>query len=257
MAVVGDITSTASIAVDAAGNLYAANEDHAGDGGGVVVYGPDGTKRVLATDTKARALAVDGAGNVYFTSARATLGVISPIFGVTILAGRTDDPGDEDGVGQAARFRSPGALALDPAGNVYVADGTKIRRVTPQGAVTTIADISNVQGAQPGFALRPSSGCHQGTCLAGRGALRNRCQRGGQDHFLNRLTAAIRTLKPPAEYGCLRPQADAAPVQHSFMYRRSHCLHVPSPVAMHATHLESTRRLCAPFHQQAPSFLQE
>jgi hypothetical protein len=37
----------------------------------------------------------------------------------------------------------------------YGPDGAKIRRVTPQGAVTTIADISNVQGAQPGFALSP------------------------------------------------------------------------------------------------------
>jgi sugar lactone lactonase YvrE len=150
------VTSTASIAVDAAGNLYAANESLNNPGSlGVLAYAPDGTKRVLATDTRSVALAVDGAGNVYFTSYRATVGVISPTAGVTILAGRPDDRGDDDGAGQAARFRYPGALALDPAGNVYVADGTKIRRVTPQGAVTTIADVSNVQGAQPGFALDP------------------------------------------------------------------------------------------------------
>jgi NHL repeat-containing protein len=150
------VFSTASIAVDAAGNLYASDEFSFSPGiGGVVVYGPDGTKRVLATGAGARALAVDGAGNVYFTSDHATIGVISPVSGVAVLAGRPDDPGDEDGAGQAARFRSPGALALDPAGDLYVADGKKIRKITPQGAVTTVADISNVQGAQPGFALRP------------------------------------------------------------------------------------------------------
>jgi hypothetical protein len=45
------------------------------------------------------------------------------------------------GIGSAARFRSPAAVAVDGAGNVYVADlnNCAIRKITSGGAVTTLA----------------------------------------------------------------------------------------------------------------------
>jgi sugar lactone lactonase YvrE len=44
------------------------------------------------------------------------------------------------GEGPAARFRSPGAIAVDAADNIYVADGANslIRRVTPDGITSTV-----------------------------------------------------------------------------------------------------------------------
>lgn len=58
---------------------------------------------------------------------------------VTTLAGGSE--GFADGVGAAAAFNTPSALAIDVSGNLYVADtgNNRIRKVTPQGEVSTVA----------------------------------------------------------------------------------------------------------------------
>jgi hypothetical protein len=60
--------------------------------------------------------------------------------------------GYQDGPGPAARFRSPGDLALDGAGNVIVVDGGNhcIRQVDPGGNVFTIAGVcQDFPGGKP------------------------------------------------------------------------------------------------------------
>lgn len=56
---------------------------------------------------------------------------------VTTLAGST--LGYLDGQGKQAQFMGPSDLARDPQGNLLVADFNRIRKVSPDGTVTTLA----------------------------------------------------------------------------------------------------------------------
>jgi sugar lactone lactonase YvrE len=72
--------------------------------------------------------------------------------GVDLLAGALGGPGSLDGTGGAARFSLPFALAVDGAGNVYVADSVNntIRKITPAGVVNTLAGMAGMPGAVDG-----------------------------------------------------------------------------------------------------------
>ncbi|MGI4743353.1 MAG: hypothetical protein ACRYG7_50015 [Janthinobacterium lividum] len=57
---------------------------------------------------------------------------------VSTLAGHPLPPTYADGPGSQASFRQLGALAIDRHGNVYVADQSTIRRISPAGVVSTL-----------------------------------------------------------------------------------------------------------------------
>lgn len=71
---------------------------------------------------------------------------IAPDGSLTIvIAGSTiSAAGNNDGVGTAARFSKPGGIFVDAEGNVFVADtgNNRIRKITPNGTVSTIAGSS-------------------------------------------------------------------------------------------------------------------
>ncbi|HKI68289.1 MAG TPA: hypothetical protein VKA67_01780, partial [Verrucomicrobiae bacterium] len=98
-------------------------------------------------------VAVDNVGNVYVadrdnhTIRKVTAGGV-----VTTLAGLAGSYGSVDGTGSAARFHFPSDVAVDSAGNVYVADNNNetIRRVTPGGVVTTLAGLAEHTGSADG-----------------------------------------------------------------------------------------------------------
>ncbi len=72
--------------------------------------------------------------------------------GFQLLAGGRE--GFADGMGAHAAFNTPSGIALDRHGNLYVADtgNHAIRKVTPQGQVTTLAG-----NGSPGFADGPAA----------------------------------------------------------------------------------------------------
>ena len=98
-------------------------------------------------------VAVDSEGNVYAAdTTNHTIRKITPAGVVSTLAGLAGDIGSADGVGSAARFRGPAGVAVDTAGNVYVADGTNytIRKITPAGMVSTLAGLAGSIGSANG-----------------------------------------------------------------------------------------------------------
>ena len=100
-------------------------------------------------------IAIDAARNLYVSDTlNNTIRKISPSKVVSTLAGTAGLFGSSDGSGSSARFNFPLGLAVDSAGNVFVADAKNsvIRRITPAGAVTTYAGAASQFGSADGSA---------------------------------------------------------------------------------------------------------
>jgi hypothetical protein len=109
-------------------------------------------------------VAVDAAGNVFVADTyNHTIRKVTPAGVVTTLAGSAGNPGSADGTGGAARFNNPTGVAVDSAGNVFVAEwgNSTIRKVTAAGVVTTLAGSAGVSGTNDGTgsAARFNSPC--------------------------------------------------------------------------------------------------
>ena len=149
-----------SVRTDAAGNIYV------GDGtntvrkitpAGVVttiagianVTGSQDGTATSATFNGIGGVAVDSSGVIYVAdSGNYTIRKIIPGGGVSTLAGSAGLQGSVDGTGSGARFYDPENLAVDGAGNIWIADGqgNTVREVTPAGVVTTFAGVARTAG---------------------------------------------------------------------------------------------------------------
>ena len=141
------------VAVDGAGNVYVAD-----DGPGAIrKMTPAGVVTTLAKlvgpPWRLTGVAVDTGGNVYVADAwNHMIFKVTAAGMVTTLAGSAGSKGSADGTGSAAQFDHPCGVAVDGAGNVYVADGENhtIRKVTANGTVTTLAGLAGSSGSTDG-----------------------------------------------------------------------------------------------------------
>jgi serine/threonine-protein kinase len=87
---------------------------------------------------------------------------------ITLAGG---DTGYADGPPAEAQFNEPNAVAVDGQGNVYVADSSnrRIRKITPQGVVSTLAGSSQELGHADGEALVARFGWLHGIAVDGSG----------------------------------------------------------------------------------------
>jgi O-glycosyl hydrolase/sugar lactone lactonase YvrE len=104
--------------------------------------------------TSPNGLAVDPEGNCWVTDGSTNIvEKITAAGSTTIMAGSSGQQGSADGTGTAASFRQPGGMAVDFAGNVYLADtgNSLIRKISSNGVVTTIAGSAANQGYKDGM----------------------------------------------------------------------------------------------------------
>ncbi len=162
------------IAADTAGNLYVADTGNrtirkitaagvvttlAGTAG--VLGSADGSGPAAQFNSPS-GIAADTAGNLYVVDMNSrTIRKITAAGVVTTLAGTAGVLGSADGSGAAAQFNSPGGIAADTAGNLYVADtlNNTIRKITAAGVVSTVAGVAGkngiVLGSLPGSLSSP------------------------------------------------------------------------------------------------------
>jgi len=152
------------LVVDASGNVFVADESNnvikkITPGGLVTVFAGTGALGsndglgTAASFSRPAGIAIDAAGYLYITdSGNQKIRKITPGGLVTTLAG-SGAQGSADGVGAAATFQFPSGIAIDGIGNLYIADSGSdiIRKVTPNGTVTTLAGLANQIGRANGI----------------------------------------------------------------------------------------------------------
>jgi sugar lactone lactonase YvrE len=153
------------VAVDAAGTVFVAdtanNTIRHITAAGVVttlagVAGQAGSADGSGDQARFRnpwSVAVDRSGNVFVADmSNNTIRKITPSGVVSTLAGRAGVSGHADGPARQARFNSPYAVAVDPAGDIYVSDSGNhaIRMISPEGMVSTVAGLPGYPGSADG-----------------------------------------------------------------------------------------------------------
>ena len=131
-----------SVAVDGAGNLFIAE------------FGANRIRKVLTngmiatvpgsptTNAAPIGVAVDGSGNLYISDCCYNNRVrkVSPDGTITTVAGNgTPGFSGDGGPATSAQLTYPIGLFVDGSGNLFIADGATVRKVSPSGTITTVA----------------------------------------------------------------------------------------------------------------------
>jgi hypothetical protein len=146
------------VAMDTAGNLFIADTANhcirkvstsgiitTVAGTGTAGYGGDDGAATSATLNLPQGIAVDSSGNLFIAdTGNHCIRKIDYSTGViTTVAGTgTDGDSGDDGAATAARLHSPQSVAVDAAGNIYIADTAnhRVRKVaSATGTITTVA----------------------------------------------------------------------------------------------------------------------
>jgi uncharacterized protein (TIGR03437 family) len=129
-----DYDTPCGIALDAAGSLYVSDEL------GVRRISPSGaTTRVSSTPSYG--IALDTMGNLYMADQfSCQIRRFSVAGKMTVVAGNGScGYAGDDGMATAAQIAFPTAVNVDLTGNIYFAEGSRIRKVSPEGIITTFA----------------------------------------------------------------------------------------------------------------------
>ena len=155
-ATAAQLNAPVGVALDPAGNLYIADRDNQRirrvtpggttstyAGSGSLGFSGDGGPATAARLNKPSGVAVDPAGNLYIADrGNQRIRKVSADGTISTYAGTgTVGFAGDGGPATAAQLNEPVGVALDPAGNLYIAEreNHRIRKVTPGGVISTYA----------------------------------------------------------------------------------------------------------------------
>jgi len=131
-------SSPFNIAIDAQNNLYVTDVNN----NKIRKVTPAGVVTTLASSVSSRWLCFNAQGVLYHAS-NTGINTINTSTGATTLivgSNNVNDFGFTEGTGTAARFNNIRGISADSQGNIYVSDqdNSRIRKVSPQGVVSTL-----------------------------------------------------------------------------------------------------------------------
>jgi uncharacterized protein (TIGR03437 family) len=163
-----DLTAPTSVALDRDSNVYFADRDNdrvrrvtpdgristvAGTGfAGSQMFSGDGGPALQAHLNKLEGVALDAGGNLYIADTWnqrvrkvSRSGTIDTMAGSGPAGMRNGAYGGDGGPATSARLNYPRGVAVDSAGNLYIADtsNSRIRVVTSQGQISTLIGVSD------------------------------------------------------------------------------------------------------------------
>jgi uncharacterized protein (TIGR03437 family) len=154
------------VAVDSAGNLLIADQLNyrirkvssegiitTVSGNGAYGFSGDGGPATSAELANPVGVAVDGADDLFIAGpgtgfdgddfyddpVNNRIRKVSPSGIITTVAGGGTAVSGDDGPATSARLNGPRAVAVDRAGDLFIADGNRVRKVSASGIITTIA----------------------------------------------------------------------------------------------------------------------
>ena len=226
------ISSPTGVAVDGAGNLYIADAgnhrvrrvDSAGTittvaGTGEAGFGGDGAPATQAGIDRLTGVAVDGAGNLYIADWNSNrVRKVDSTGTITTIAGTGERGfGGDGGPASQAQISSPTGVAVDGAGNLYIADwdNGRIRRVDSAGTITTIAGTGGFYfrgdggPARQGWLSSPT-----GVAVDGAG---NLYIADADDHRIRKVDSTTGTITTVAGIGLNTFGGDGGPARQGWL----------------------------------------
>jgi len=176
-----------SVAVDAAGNIYfsgaynmSITNNVVNGMSGIMKRSSAGVVTQVTGEISPLGMAVDSQGNIFATDdTNHRICKVTPngaSWVVTTIAGTVGVSGSADGTGGAAGFNLPTGIAVDGAGNLYVADtgNNVIRKLSLSGTnwvVTTIGGTAGVPGGLSGIGSAARFSSPQGITVDSAGRI--------------------------------------------------------------------------------------
>ena len=186
-----------SVCVDKKGTLWVADTPK----DKIIRIQSDGTRKIW-NDVHASHIALGPDGSLYCADyGKSCVRRITPNGTVEIVAGMVGRKGQRDGAASQALFQGLYGIAVSPQGTIFVTDGQAIRKISPEGMVSTVAGHPDESGNIDGSASEARFFKPCGLALDSNGDLWVTCRAGYVRLVLNAEGATFENDNPEGSAG--------------------------------------------------------